>query len=148
MVVEVVNEGLKDYRSWLRLVDCGQESLSGRKSPLVAVKARVADVGERMTVAVPSESFVWWWCYYILYSNKHVSLMTRNITTKGQNKFCSYHKKTRKKSPIQILKIYFSSFPVDVNETILNKLMENCKQYTSPLPVGTFVVIVTKFIGL
>ena len=29
-----------------------------------------------------------------------------------------------------------------------NKLMENCKQYTSPLPVGTFVVIVTKFIGL
>ena len=30
----------------------------------------------------------------------------------------------------------------------LNKLMENCKQYRSPLPVGTFVVIATKFIGL
>ena len=29
-----------------------------------------------------------------------------------------------------------------------NKLMGHCKQYTSPLPVGTFVVIVTKFIGL
>ena len=30
----------------------------------------------------------------------------------------------------------------------LNKLIENCKQYRSPLPVGTFVVISTKFIGL
>ena len=60
----MVNEELEDYRSWLRLVDCGQESLSGRNSPLVAVKAQVADVGERMTFAVPGESFVWWWCYY------------------------------------------------------------------------------------
>ena len=45
MDVEVVDEELKDYRSWLRLVYCGQELLGGWNGPLVAVKARVADVG-------------------------------------------------------------------------------------------------------
>ena len=61
--VEVVNEELVDYRSWLRLVDCGHESLGCRYIPIVAVKARVADVGKCLTFAVPSASFVWRWCY-------------------------------------------------------------------------------------
>ena len=71
MVVEVVDEELKDYRSWLRLVYCGQESLSGRNIPLVAVKARVADVGKHVTFAVPSESFVWRWCYNSVWFRSH-----------------------------------------------------------------------------
>ena len=57
MDVEVFEEELKDYRSWLRLVHCGQELLGGRNGPLVAVKARVADVGKHVTLAVPSENF-------------------------------------------------------------------------------------------
>ena len=67
----MINEELEDYRSWLRLVDCGQESLSGRYSPLVAVKARVTDVVERMTFAVPGESFVWRWCYNSVWCCSH-----------------------------------------------------------------------------
>ena len=66
MVVEVVDKELKDYRYWLCLVYCGLDFLSSRNSPLVAVKARVADVGKHVTLEVPSESFVWWWCYYIV----------------------------------------------------------------------------------
>ena len=64
MDVEVVDEEFKDYRSWLRLVYCGQELLGGRNGPLVAVKGRVTDVGKRVTLAMPSEKIFWWWCYY------------------------------------------------------------------------------------
>ena len=33
-------------------------------------------------------------------------------------------------------------------DLICNKVMKKCKQYCSPLPVGTLVVIANKFIGL
>ena len=44
MDVEVVDEELQDYRSWLSRMYCGQELLGGWDPPFVVVDARFADV--------------------------------------------------------------------------------------------------------
>ena len=47
--------------------------------------------------------------------------MTRDITTKGQHKFCSYHMKTRKKHLFKFIKFIYHLFH-SINVTILYKI--------------------------
>ena len=50
-----------------------------------------------------------------------------------------------------LFKLFWQFFNFIIKFTIylnVKQVMENCKQYKSPLPVGTLVVIATKFIGL